>query len=108
MFTRMKKQLGNSMKTIEKYKIWKMGFYIGIVIYVVNLVCILISQNCLFIQSSNTYNYISIVLNGIFMFNFYNFLKKGSLTIRYLGIMFAVLVLVPFAIAIIAGGIHLR
>jgi hypothetical protein len=46
-----------------------------------------------------------LVLDAVFLFIFYAFLKKGALTTRYLNIMFVVLVLIPFLIALVAGGV---
>ena len=91
--------------TINKKNMWKIAFYICVAIYVINMVCMIASGNCVFVKSSNAFNYISAVLNAVFLFIFYNFLKKGSLTSRYLLIMFAVLVVIPFLFALIFGGI---
>ncbi len=91
--------------TIDKKKLWKIAFYICITIYIINMVCILASGNCIFINSTREYNYIAAVLNAIFLFIFYNFLKKGSLTPRYLLIMFGALVVLPFLVALVFGGI---
>ena len=90
---------------IDKKKIWKTVFYMGVVIYIINLICIIASGDCIFIRSSNFYNYSAVILNAVFMIIFYNFLKKGSLTVRYLLIMFLVLVVLPFLVAVIFGGI---
>lgn len=91
--------------TVDKKKIWKIAFYISVVIYVINLICIASSGSCLFLASCNAYNYISTVLSAVFLIIFYNFLKKGSLTFRYLLIMFGILVAFPFLVALIFGGI---
>jgi len=91
--------------TINKKKMWKIAFYICVALYAVNMVCIFVSGNCIFINSSKAYNYITAVLNAVFLFIFYNFLKKGSLTPRYLLIMFGALVVLPFLIALVLGGI---
>lgn len=91
--------------TVDKKKLWRILFYICIGIYVINMICIFASGNCMFIRSSRAFNYIGAVLNAVFLFIFYNFLKKGSLTPRYLLIMFGTLVFLPFLIALIFGGI---
>jgi hypothetical protein len=69
------------------------------------MICIFASGNCIFINSAKAYNYIAAVLNAIFLFIFYNFLQKGSLTPKYLLIMFCVLVVLPFLAALAFGGI---
>ena len=91
--------------SIDKKKLWKIAFYICVAVYAINMVCIFMSDNCVFIQSNSAYNYISAVLHAIFLIIFYNFLKKGSLTPRYLLIMFGVLVALPFFVALLFGGI---
>ena len=91
--------------TIDKKKIWNIAFYIGIAIYVINIVFIITSGSCMFFTSCNAYNYISTVLSAVFLIIFYNFLKKGSLTTRYLLIMFGVLVVFPFIVSLIIGAI---
>ncbi len=91
--------------TVDKKKIWIIAFYISVVIYVINMICIIISDNCMLFASSNAYNYISTVLSAVFLIIFYNFLKKGSLTFRYLLIMFGALVAFPFLVALVFGGI---
>lgn len=91
--------------TIDKKKIWKITFYISVILYVINMICIIASGRCMFFASCNAYNYISTVLSAVFLIIFYNFLKKGSLTYRYLLIMFGALVAFPFLVALIFGGI---
>ena len=91
--------------TVDKKTIWKIAFYISVVIYVINMICIIVSDNCMLFASSNAYNYISTVLSAVFLIIFYNFLKKGSLTFRYLLIMFGALVAFPFLVALVFGGI---
>ena len=91
--------------TVDKKKIWKIAFYIGVVIYVINIISIIASGNCMLFTSCNAYNYISAILNAVFLIIFYNFLIKGSLTLRYVFIMFGVLVAFPFFVALIFGGI---
>jgi len=91
--------------TVNKKKLWKMAFYAGVVIYIINMICIFTSGNCIFTESSSAFNYISTVLDAVFLIIFYNFLKKGSLTSRYLLIMFGVLVALPFLVALVFGGI---
>lgn len=80
-------------------------FFICIIFYVINLFCVIFAGNCIFAETSSVYNYTMLVLDAVFLFIFYAYLKKGSLTIRYLNIMFAVLVLTPFLIALITGGV---
>ena len=91
--------------TVDKKKIWKIAFYIGVIIYVANMVYIIASGSCMLFKSCNAYNYISTVLSAVFLIIFYNFLKKGSLTFRYLLIMFGVFVVFPFLVALVFGGI---
>ncbi|MFO7612041.1 MAG: hypothetical protein R6W99_06110 [Clostridia bacterium] len=91
---------------MQKRKTWRIIFYIGVFIYMINLFCILVSGNCIFVKTTGFYNYTSIILNAVFMFIFYGFLRKGSLTTRYLAIMFIILVLIPLLIAIASGGIR--
>lgn len=90
---------------IDKKKIWKTAFYACVVLYVINLLCIIATGNCIFLNTSGAYNYLSAVLNAVFLIIFFNFLKKGSLTVRYLMIMFGLLVVFPFIISLISGGI---
>lgn len=85
--------------------VWEIVFYAGIVIYIVNILCVLISGNCMFVKTTDVYNYLSMMLNAVFLIVFYNFLKKGSLTTRYLAIMFSALVVFPLLIAIATGGV---
>jgi|GEM_PF-2295267 len=80
-------------------------FFVCIALYVLNLFCILFFGNCLFVKTTAAYNYISLVLNAVFLFIFYSYLKKGSLTTRYLHIMLVVLVIIPFLIALATGGV---
>ncbi len=91
--------------TVDKKKIWKIIFYISVVIYVANVICIIASGRCILFASYNAYNYISTILSAVFLIIFYNFLRKGSLTFRYLLIMFGVLVAFPFLVALVFGGI---
>ncbi len=91
--------------TVDKKKIWNITFYIGVAIYVINIIRIITSGRCIFFTSCNAYNYISTVLSAVFLMIFYNFLKKGSLTFRYLLIMFGVFVVFPFLVALVFGGI---
>lgn len=91
--------------TVDKKKIWKTTFYISVIIYVTNMICIIASGSCLFFASCSAYNYISTVLSAVFLIIFYNFLQKGSLTFRYLIIMFGALIAFPFIVALIFGGI---
>lgn len=91
--------------TFDKKKMWKAAFYICIILYALNLICVFASGNCLFFQSTNAYNYIAAVLNAVFLYVFYTFLKRGSLTPRYLLIMFGALVVLPFLAALVFGGI---
>ncbi len=91
--------------SMDKKRLWKTAFYICVAIYVINMICVFTSDSCAFIQSKSAYNYISAVLNAVFLIIFYNFLKKGSLTPRYLLIMFGILVAFPFFAALIFGGI---
>ncbi len=88
-------------------KIWEMIFYICLVLYIVNVLCVLFSGNCMFIKTVDVYNYISVMLNAVFLYIFYNFLRKGALTTRYLVIMFCALVLFPFLIALATGGVKI-
>ena len=92
--------------TIGKKSIWNITFYICVALYLINLICIFATGNCMFVESTDAYNYISAVLDAIFLIVFFNFLKRGSLTPRYLLIMFGSLVVLPFLIALIAGGIR--
>ena len=80
-------------------------FYICITIYVVNLIAVIFSGNYIFLQTTGAYNYISLVMNAVFLFVFYSFLKRGSLTTRYLHIMFVILVVIPFIVALLTGGV---
>lgn len=80
-------------------------FFVCIIFYVVNLFCILFSGNCCFAETTAVYNYIMLVMNAVFLFIFYAYLKKGALTTRYLNIMFIGLVLIPFLIALLSGGV---
>lgn len=80
-------------------------FFICVAFYVINLLCVIFSGNCIFAATTALYNGIMLVLDAVFLFIFYAYLKKGSLTTRYLNIMFIVLVLIPFLIAWAAGGV---
>jgi len=80
-------------------------FFICIAFYVINLIYIIFSGNCIFAETSAVYNCIMLVLDAVFLFIFYAYLKKGSLTTRYLNIMFVALVLSPFLIALLSGGV---
>ena len=91
--------------TVDKKKIWNIAFYFGVAIYVINIICIVASGSCMLLKSGSAYNYISTVLSAVFFIIFYNFLKKGSLTFRYLLIMFGVFVVFPFLVALVFGGI---
>lgn len=85
--------------------VWEIVFYAGTILYIVNILCVLLSGNCMFITTTDVYNYLSMMLNAVFLIVFYNFLKKGSLTTRYLAIMFSALVIFPFLIALATGGV---
>ncbi|MCD6322958.1 MAG: hypothetical protein J7L77_08010 [Clostridiales bacterium] len=91
--------------TVDKKTIWKIAFYISVVIYVINMICMIVAGSCMFFTSCSAYNYISAILNAVFLITFYKFLIKGSLTLRYIFIMFSVLVVFPFFVALIFGGI---
>ena len=91
--------------TVNKKKIWKITFYLSVAIYVANVIYIIASGRCILFASCNAYNYISTVLSAVFLIIFYNFLRKGSLTFRYLLIMFGALVAFPFLVTLIFGGI---
>jgi hypothetical protein len=91
--------------TIDKKKMWRIAFYVCIGIYAINMLCIFISGRCILFNTAKAYNYISAVLNAVFLIVFYNFLKKGSLTTKYLLIMFGALVVFPFLVALVFGGI---
>ena len=91
--------------TIDKKTIWRIVFYICVGLYVINMMCIFISGKCILFNTVKAYNYISAVFNAVFLIVFYNFLKKGSLTTKYLLIMFGLLVVFPFLITLVFGGI---
>ncbi len=80
-------------------------FFICILLYVVNLLWVIFSGRCVFAETTSIYNCVMLVLDAVFLLIFYAFLKKGALTVRYLNIMFVVLVLIPFLIALAAGGV---
>ena len=96
------------MKYIGKKNYWKIIFNITLAVYIINTLSIMFRGNCLFLNSIAFYNYLSIIMTGLFMFTFYQFLKKGALTVKYLAIMFIGLVVLPFIVFMIFGGITLR
>lgn len=83
-------------------------FFFCILFYVINLLWIIFSGRCVFAETTSVYNCIMLVLDAVFLFIFYAFLKKGALTTRYLNIMFVVLVLIPFLIALASGGVKFQ
>lgn len=80
-------------------------FYICTGVYAVNLICIILSGNYLFLKTTGFYNAISLIFDALFLFIFYTYLKKGSITSRYVYIMFIGLVLIPFLIALLSSGV---
>lgn len=88
-------------------QIWKIIFYICLLLYVINIFFVLFSGDYMFIKKADAYNYISIILNAIFLYTFYNFLVRGAFTTRYLVIMFCIFVLIPFLIALATGGVKI-
>ncbi|MCK5812267.1 MAG: hypothetical protein KAG94_05175 [Clostridiales bacterium] len=95
------------MKHIGKGTYWRIFFSISFVIYIINLLSVLLTNNILFLTSSSGYNYLSLVFTGIFVYLFYSSLKKGALTIRYIITMFVILVFLPFVVAILMGSVTL-
>ncbi|MBN2853437.1 MAG: hypothetical protein JXQ23_11945 [Clostridia bacterium] len=95
------------MKEIGKGTYVRAAFVVGFIYYIINLISIIVSKSILFFNSSQGYNYLSIVCTGIFLYLFYTSLKKGALTIRYIITMFAILVIFPFLLGIFTGRITL-
>lgn len=93
------------MRNIGKKSYWRIIFNITLIIYIINVLSIMFRGNVLFLKSISLYNYLSIVLSGVFMFIFYQFLKKGALTVKYLLIMFSGLVIFPLLVFVFAGGV---
>ncbi|MFO7637150.1 MAG: hypothetical protein R6W96_07560 [Clostridia bacterium] len=96
------------MATTGKKDHWRIVFNIAMVVYVVNLLSIIFRGTCILFDTKPVYNYLSAVLTGIFLFVFFQFLKKGALTVRYLCIMFVGLVVIPLVLFIVLGGVGFR
>lgn len=86
---------------------WSIFFYIFLVLYFINTILVFVTGNCILVKNGSIYNYISMILNAIFLIIYFNFLKRGSLTERYLVIMFVLLVVLPFIIFVMLGDIAL-
>jgi hypothetical protein len=94
------------MKTIGKKSYWKIIFYISFAIYAINFVNIMLRGTYIAFDTDPIYNFLSLFLSGIFLYIFYQFLKRGALTVRYLAIMFGALVVFPFLLFMLLGGVR--
>jgi len=95
------------MKNIGKGLYWNIIFGIVFFIHVINMISISITKHILLFNSIKSYNYISTILTSIFIYIFYTSLKKGAITIKSIAILFCILVLTPFLIVLLFGGISI-